>query len=120
MALHYGPDGAVDGYVSYKFLGWDTQALHHGRRGPGGGHPRAPTWSSGSSSAAIDLVERITWEEAPVDDPLTWALDDPRCIDSSDSRDMLWLRILDVGQALEARHYPVDGRLVLEVSTPLA
>ncbi len=25
VALHYGPDGGVDGYVSYKFAGWDTK-----------------------------------------------------------------------------------------------
>ena len=118
VAMHYGPDGAVEGYVSYKFLGWDT-------------HPHTvqvvdlvaatneaylELWQF---LAAIDLVERVTWEEAPLDDPLTWALADPRCIDSSDSRDMLWLRILDVAQALEARHYLVDGRLVLEVQDPL-
>jgi predicted acetyltransferase len=118
VALHYGPDGAVDGYVSYKFLGWDTQpptmhvvdlvAATHGAY--------LELWQF---LAAIDLVERITWEEAPLDDPLTWALADPRCIDSSDSRDMLWLRILDVVQSLEARRYPVDGRLVLEVLDPL-
>lgn len=54
-----------------------------------------------------------------MDDPLSWALADPRCIESSDGRDMLWLRILDVPAALEARHYAVDGRLVLEVLDPL-
>jgi predicted acetyltransferase len=68
---------------------------------------------------AIDLVERVSWDQAPLDDPLGWALADPRCIDSSDSRDMLWLRILDVPKALEARHYPADGELVLEVHDPL-
>jgi predicted acetyltransferase len=118
VALHYGPDGRVDGYVSYKFLGWDTEpptmqvvdlvaATHEGY---------LELWQF---LAAIDLVERITWEEAPLDDPLTWALADPRCVDSSDSRDMLWLRILDVVQVLQARRYPVDGRLVLEVLDPL-
>ncbi len=118
VALHYGPGGAVDGYVSYKFLGWDTKphtvevvdfiaATHEAY---------LELWQF---LAAIDLVERVTWEEAPLDDPLTWALEDPRCIDSSDSRDMLWLRILDVAKALEARSYPVDGRLVLEVLDPL-
>jgi predicted acetyltransferase len=61
----------------------------------------------------------VSWDEAPLDDPLTWALTDPRCIDSSDSRDMLWLRVLNAAKALEARHYPVDGRLVLEVHDPL-
>lgn len=114
VALHYGPDGSVDGYVSYKFLGWDTEphtmhvvdlvAATHGAY--------LELWQF---LAGIDLVERVTWEEAPLDDPLAWALADPRCIDSSDSRDMLWLRILDVAQALEARRYPVEGRLVLEV-----
>ena len=118
VALHYSSDGAVDGYVSYKFLGWDTEphtvqvvdfvaATHEAY---------LELWQF---LAAIDLVERVTWEEAPLDDPLTWALADPRCIDSSDSRDMLWLRILDVPKALEARRYPVDGRLVLEVQDPL-
>jgi predicted acetyltransferase len=91
VALHYGPDGTVDGYVSYKFLGWDTTpytvqvvdlvaATSEGY---------LELWQF---LGAIDLVERVTWEEAPLDDPLTWALSDPRCIDSSDSRDMLWLR----------------------------
>ena len=68
---------------------------------------------------AIDLVERVSWREAPVDDPLPWALEDARCVEASDARDMLWLRILDVKDSLEARHYPADGRLVLHVSDSL-
>jgi predicted acetyltransferase len=118
VALHYGAGNTVDGYVSYRFLGWDTEP-----------HTVQVVDLVAATSdaylelwqflAAIDLVERVTWEEAPLDDPLTWALSDPRCIDSSDSRDMLWLRILDVVKALEARHYQVDGRLVLAVLDPL-
>jgi predicted acetyltransferase len=54
-----------------------------------------------------------------VDDPLTWALEDPRCIESSDHRDMLWLRILDSGTALGARRYSEDGALTLEVTDAL-
>ena len=54
-----------------------------------------------------------------MDDPLPWALADPRCVDASDARDMLWLRVLDVKKALEARSYPADGRLVLNVADPL-
>jgi predicted acetyltransferase len=118
VALHYGPDGAVDGYVSYKFLGWDTEpyTMHVVDLVAATHEAYLELWQF---LAAIDLVERITWEDAPLDDPLTWALADPRCIDSSDTRDMLWLRILDVVQALEARRYPVDGRLVLAVLDPL-
>lgn len=118
VALHYGPEGGVDGYASYKFLGWDTEP-HTVRVVDLVAATNEAYLELWQFLAAIDLVERVTWEEAPLDDPLTWALADPRCIDSSDSRDMLWLRILDVTKALEARHYPVDGRLVLEVLDPL-
>ena len=117
-ALHYGPDGRVDGCVSYKFAGWDTTpaTVEVVDLLAATDHAYLELWQY---LAAIDLVERISWNEAPVDDPLAWALVDPRCIDASDSRDMLWLRILDVPQALSARHYPADGRLVLDVEDPL-
>jgi predicted acetyltransferase len=118
VALHYGPGGDIDGYVSYKFLGWDTEpyTVEVVDLVAAGNDAYLELWQF---LGAIDLVERVSWDEAPLDDPLTWALADPRCIDSSDSRDMLWLRILDVPKALEARHYPADGELVLEVHDPL-
>ncbi|MBT2512942.1 GNAT family N-acetyltransferase [Arthrobacter sp. ISL-30] len=118
VALHYGPGGDVDGYVSYKFLGWDAKPYTM----------KIVDLVAGTHDAylelwqflgAIDLVERVSWDEAPVDNPLVWALEDPRCVDSSNARDMLWLRILDVRKALEARHYPFDGRLVLQVQDEL-
>ncbi|WP_247045305.1 GNAT family N-acetyltransferase [Arthrobacter rhizosphaerae] len=117
-ALHYNSDGEVDGYVSYKFAGWEAKPYT----------VNIVDLVAGSDAAyldlwkflgAIDLVERISWEEAPVDDPLGWALEDPRCIESSDHRDMLWLRILDVAGALTARRYSADGTLVFEVSDTL-
>jgi len=118
VALHYGPDATIDGYVSYKFLGWDTTpyTVEVVDLVAATDHAYLELWQY---LAAIDLVERVTWNEAPVDDPLAWALADPRCIDASDSRDMLWLRILDVPRALAARHYPANGRLVLNVDDPL-
>ncbi|WP_142044995.1 GNAT family N-acetyltransferase [Arthrobacter sp. SLBN-100] len=118
VALHYSADGTVDGYVSYKFLGWDTQpyTVEVVDLVAAANDAYLELWQF---LAAIDLVQRVSWDEAPLDDPLTWALADPRCIDSSDSRDMLWLRILDAGRALEARHYPANGELVLEVRDPL-
>ncbi len=118
VALHYGPDGDVDGYVSYKFRGWDTEPYTMevldlvASTGPA----YLELWQY---LGAIDLVERVSCEEAPVDDALRWALEDARCIQASAARDMLWLRILDVKRALEARHYPADGRLVLKVTDPL-
>jgi len=118
VALHYGPGGGVDGYVSYKFLGWDTTpyTVEVVDLVAATNDAYLELWQY---LAAIDLVERVSWDEAPLDDPLGWALTDPRCIDSSDSRDMLWLRILDAPKTLAARHYPSDGRLVLDLRDPL-
>jgi predicted acetyltransferase len=118
VALHYGTDGDVDGYVSYKFGGWSSTPYTMEVVDLVAATPAAylELWQY---LGAIDLVERVTWEEAPVDDPLRWALEDPRCIDASEARDMLWLRILDVEEALSARHYPADGRLVFEVRDTL-
>ncbi len=105
----------MDGYVAYKFAGWDTKpytmevidlvaATDSGY---------LELWQFLGS---IDMIQRVTWAEAPVDDPLTWALEDPRCIESSENADMLWLRILDTVKALGARRYSSDGSLVLRVT----
>ena len=117
-ALHYDADGGVDGYVAYKFSGWDTKpftmevidlvaATESGY---------LELWQFLGS---IDMIQRVTWAEAPVDDPLTWALEDPRCIESAENADMLWLRVLDTVKALGARRYSSDGSLVLRVTDTL-
>ncbi len=118
VALHYGPDGGVDGYVSYKFKGFSSTPHTMDVVDFVAATPAAylELWQY---LGAIDLVERVTWSAAPVDDPLPWALVDPRCVDASEARDMLWLRVLDVQKALAARRYPADGRLVLDVADPL-
>jgi len=117
-ALHYAADGTVDGYVSYRFGGWDKTPATMEIVDLVTATPAAylELWQY---LAAIDLVERVTWDEAPVDNPLTWALTDARCVKASNPRDLLWLRILNVRQALEARHYAADGTVVLQVTDGL-
>jgi len=61
-----------------------------------------------------DLVNRAEAERRPVDDPLPWMLADPRRLHRS-TRDGLWLRLVDVAEALAQRKYSDGGRLVLEV-----
>ena len=117
-ALHYGAAGTVDGYVAYKFAGWDTKpyTVEVVDLVAATDDAYLELWQFLGS---IDLIERISWQDAPEDDPLAWALDDPRCIESSDHRDMLWLRILDTDKALGARRYSMDGSLVLSVTDGL-
>ncbi len=98
-AVHYGPDGKPDGYVSYKFTGWDAPATVAVR------DLLATTdqaylalWKYLGS---IDLVQRVRWNRAPVQDPLEWALADKRGYQVKSMEDSLWLRILDTAAALD-------------------
>ena len=67
----------------------------------------------------MDLAGTIQLVDRPVDDPIRWRLADPRRLRVTDTGDQLWLRLLDLRGALEARRYAVDGTLVLEVTDAL-
>ena len=66
----------------------------------------------------MDLTTGTTASRRPVDDPLLWMLADPARLQRS-VMDRMWLRIVDVGPALERRRYGVEGRLVLRVRDEL-
>jgi predicted acetyltransferase len=66
----------------------------------------------------IDLVDVVTARDRPVDDPVRWRLADPRRLEVTSRRDRLYLRVLDFAAAFEARGYPGEGRLVLDVVAP--
>lgn len=69
--------------------------------------------------ADIDLAQRAAWRESPVGDPLEWATVDPFVVTVTKVSDTLWVRVLDVVTALEARVWGADGEVVLEVADPL-
>ena len=117
-ALHFGPDGEPDGYVTYAFRGWDHEPFTIDVRDLVAATPEAylALWDFLGS---LDLIRRVSWYEAPVDDPLAWALEDQRAIHAEAAQDMLWLRILDTSAALSARRYGADGELVLDVADGL-
>ena len=58
----------------------------------------------------FDLVGKLAATNRPVDDPLWWLLADPRRLVRK-SHDALWLRLIDIPKALEARRYNCDGKL---------
>lgn len=62
----------------------------------------------------LDLSSTVRAQHRPVDDPLPWMLADMRRLRRRTS-DGLWLRILDVPAALEARTYGADGQLTFEL-----
>lgn len=69
--------------------------------------------------AGIDLTRRVRWRRAPLVDPLEWSLADPRCVRTTGVGDLLWVRVLDVVTALEARPWYADGTIVLGLDDPL-
>ncbi|HWD81118.1 MAG TPA: sterol carrier protein domain-containing protein, partial [Kribbella sp.] len=67
----------------------------------------------------FDLTKRVVAARRPVDEPLRWMLTNPRALKLTRTRDNLWLRVLDVRRALEARTYAATDSLVLDVSDDL-
>ena len=65
----------------------------------------------------VDLIGTIQARIRPVDEPLYWMLADPRRLVRSPN-DSLWVRVVDVPAALEARRYASDISLVIAVRDP--
>ncbi|GGX24362.1 GNAT family N-acetyltransferase [Streptomyces lomondensis] len=65
---------------------------------------------------SIDWVVRVRSGRRAPDDLLPLFLPDPRAAGITSLADWLWVRILDVERALEARTYEGEGTLVLEVA----
>lgn len=118
-ALYRSPSGEVEGLVTYATEeSWSD-----------GGQPRN-TATVQRLIATTPAAERALWHyvcsidwvsvvksgsRAP-DDLLPLFLPDPRAARLSRQSDWLWVRILDVVRALEARTYEASASLVLEIS----
>ncbi|HEV7604093.1 MAG TPA: GNAT family N-acetyltransferase [Candidatus Limnocylindrales bacterium] len=111
-------DGVVRGYAIYRVKNeW-------GDRGPNNtllvlevtGLDPAAERALWEWLLSIDLVGRIKVRHGPVPHPLTLQVTEPRQLGMTFVRDGLWLRILDVAAALEARSYAAAGSLTLELT----
>ncbi|MCZ6642791.1 MAG: sterol carrier protein domain-containing protein, partial [Gammaproteobacteria bacterium] len=65
--------------------------------------------------ARHDLVGRVTWDSAPIDDPATEYFREPRMLKTRD-HEGLWLRVVDVAPALEGRGYDTSANLVIGIA----
>lgn len=68
--------------------------------------------------ADLDLMASFTVSAVPIDSPLVSLSQDPRGLNGL-LRDQLWLRIVDVQAALEARTYLADADLTIAVGDHL-
>jgi predicted acetyltransferase len=73
---------------------------------------RALLWSY---CLELDLLGTLTSNMAAPDDPLRFMLADSRRLRTTELRDGLWVRVLDIPAALSARAYRAPGRLAIHV-----
>lgn len=64
----------------------------------------------------LDLTRTVCVGNRPLDDPIRWLLAEWRHYHVKHVADGLWLKMVDLPAALEARGYAADGRLVLDVA----
>ncbi|MCV7414873.1 enhanced intracellular survival protein Eis [Mycolicibacterium litorale] len=101
----------ADGYVLYR------------NHGAGPRHVRVVDFKAATPEAHValwralcgmDLMERIEIGTHPAD-PLPYLLTDGRVVRTTGAADDLWLRLMDIPAALQARTYDDDLSVVLEV-----
>jgi predicted acetyltransferase len=115
--VHEGDDGVADGYALWRAEGrWNDT-------GPDG-EVRVVEYVATNPEAyaalwgflmGVDLTRTVHLWQASPDDPLLYAVSDPRRLDARVA-DALWVRVLDVPAALSARRYAIDVDIVLEVT----
>ncbi|GAP49084.1 GNAT family N-acetyltransferase [Streptomyces azureus] len=119
FAVYRSASGEVEGMAAYEVddnWGDAKQPLN----------TASVQWLLGATPAAeralwqylcsIDWVVKVKSGWRAPDDLLPFLLPDPRAARITSLADWLWVRILDVVRALQARTYEGEGRLVLEVA----
>lgn len=111
----YAQDGMPSGYVAYRQKEkWDDfpeGEIHIVEMITTNAEAHRGLWGFLMS---VDLFPNVEWWNAPVDDPLPHDVIDLRRIRRSIS-DALWIRLIDLPGALQARSYQTDGELKIAV-----
>lgn len=121
VAIHRNDAGEPDGYA--RFHGeenWvDMMPDHRMLLDELHGVTEAAEIDLWRHLAQMDLTATIQAETRREHEPMQWALADPRMAQVSGRSDFLWVRLLDVERALQARRYERDGALVFEIEDSL-
>ncbi len=112
-AVHLDAGGQVDGFVIFKPA--EKHSVRVEEMVALTPEAQLGIWSMLGN---MDRVRTVTFNLVHPDDPLMWALTDLNRVKTTEVVEFLWLRILDVPRALEARPWTADGVVVLEVDDP--
>lgn len=123
VAVHTDATGTDDGYVLYE-VDWNEDFATN----PVGGGRIHDLWGASPEVELelwrflldIDLVVSWQAEIRPVDEPVRRAMHDARAYEARQRLDDQWVRLLDVGAALDARTYGrSDATVDIEVHDPV-
>jgi predicted acetyltransferase len=116
--VHRDPDGTIDGVATYR-IPWSPRTEEVGTLVVEG--LQAATDDAYRAMWQLlldfDLTTKIVAAPRPSDEPLRWMLASPRAMRVTRQSDNLWIRLLDVRSALEARTYDTAATLVLGVES---
>lgn len=121
FVVHTDANGVDDGFAQYE-------VRTDGYRGDDRNTLRVMDLQAANADAAaglwrfltdVDLVDEVVAFGRPLDEPLEWWLEDPRGCRVTGISDELWVRLVDVPTALDARSFGGTGEILVEVRDPL-
>jgi predicted acetyltransferase len=112
-AVHLDAAGAVDGFALWK--PGEDNTVKVDEMATLTPQAQLALWSFLGS---MDRVAKVTFNLFHPDDPLMWALTDLNRVKTTEVKEFLWLRLLDVPRCLAARPWSADGSVVVEVDDP--
>lgn len=118
-AVYRSPRGEIDGLLAYKaddHWGPAKQPLNTATVEDLIAVSPAAERALWHFLCSVDWVTTVNAGHRGPDDLLSSLLPDPRAARLTQHADFLWIRLLDVVRALEARTYEASGTLVLEVT----
>ena len=115
--LHQHENGEADGYATYRAKrswqeGLPNNTMQLGTLTAFNPDVRAALWDF---CLSVDLVQQVETGPFPLDEPLRWMLSDTRRLRTVSVNDGLWIRLVDIPEALSARRYMAEGELTIEV-----
>ncbi|WP_431245817.1 GNAT family N-acetyltransferase [Leifsonia xyli] len=119
LVRYDSPTGEPEGFVSYTVKGDDDFTRHTIEVGYLAAATDEALTALWRFLLELDLVATVKVWTRGVDEPLPALVSDIRGAKVTDVQDHLWVRILDVPAALQARTYERDGSLVLDVRDDL-
>lgn len=119
LVRYDSPSGEPEGFVSYVVKGDDDFTRHTVEVNYLAAATDEALTALWRYLLDLDLVATVKVWTRGIDEPLPALVSDIRGARVTDLEDHLWVRILDVPAALQARTYERDGSLVLDVTDDL-